>query len=105
MKGKSTSSPRLNGNDESIDPEALALKVLNSLVTDPERLGRFLALSGLDPATIRTAAATPGFLPAILDHVAADERLLLTVADEIGVSPEAIMAAQRRLSPDPDWSP
>ena len=105
MKGKSTFSPHRKANDKSIEPATLAVIVLNSLTTDPERLGRFLALSGLDPATIREAAGSDGFLPAVLDYVVSDEPLLLDIARETGFAPEAIVAAGRRLSPEADWSP
>ncbi|WP_375461048.1 DUF3572 domain-containing protein [uncultured Enterovirga sp.] len=87
------------------DAESIALEVLNSLVSDSERLGQFLAASGLDPATIRTAASGPGFLAAILDHVASDERLLLAIGDETGLGPERIMSAKQLLSPEADWYP
>ncbi len=47
------------------------------LATDPERLGRFLAITGIGPEAIRTAAADPQFLAGVLDHVVSDEPLLL----------------------------
>ena len=39
--------------------EKLAISALSFLATDPERLGRFLAISGIGPEAIRTAAADP----------------------------------------------
>lgn len=83
--------------------EALAGQALGVLADDPERLGRFLATTGLDPANLRAAAAEPGFLPAVLDHLASDERLLVDIAGEIGVSPADLDAARALLSPEPDW--
>jgi hypothetical protein len=47
---------------------------------------------------IRQAAADPAFLSGVLDHVAADEPLLLAVAEHIGVKPEAVMRAHAALS-------
>lgn len=65
------------------DAEVIALKVLGFLAGDPERLGRFLALSGIDPAHIREAAQDSRFLTGVLSHLLGDESLLLTfVADE-----------------------
>ncbi len=87
------------------DAESLAVLILDRLVAEPERLGRFLALTGLNPASVRKAAACLDFLPAILDHVISDEALLIAVAGETGVRPEAIAEAQRQLSPVADWSP
>lgn len=83
--------------------EELALGVLGRVCADEERLGRFLALSGLDPGSIRRAAAEPGFLPAVLDHVLGDESLVLAIAEELGERPERLGEARRRLAPEPDW--
>jgi len=87
------------------DSEAIAVEVLGRLAAEPDRLSRFMSLGGLDAGSIRDAASQPGFLPAVLDHVAADEPLLLAVADELGHRPELLMEARRRLSPEPDWNP
>jgi hypothetical protein len=79
--------------------EDIALKALTLLVSDPERLARFLALTGLGPENIRAAAGSPGFLQAVLDHVAQDEELLLALARDIGARPETIVEARRLLAP------
>jgi hypothetical protein len=78
--------------------EALAIKALTYLTGDQERLARFLALTGLGPETIRAAAGSPGFLKAVLDHVAGHEDLLIALADEIGTRPETIAEARRLLA-------
>lgn len=88
-----------------MDPEIVAIHVLNCLIADSDRLGRFLAMTGLDPSTIRGSAANPGFLAAVMDHVVGDERLLVAVASEVELDPREIAAAQARLSPEPDWEP
>jgi hypothetical protein len=62
-------------------------------------MARFFALTGTGPETIRAAAGAPDFLAAVLDHVAADEALLIGVAHAAGVGPETIMAAHRLLAP------
>ena len=67
--------------------ENIAIKALTFLAGDPERLARFLALTGLGPETIRAAAGSPGFLKAVLDHVAGHEELLVSRADEMGTRP------------------
>lgn len=95
----------MSGKIDLMDPEIVAIRVLNCLVSDPGRLGRLLAMTGLDPSTIRGSAANPGFLAAIMDHVVADERLLLAIASEADLDPREIAAAQVRLSPEPDWEP
>jgi len=78
--------------------EALAARALGFLAADPERLGRFLALSGIDPREIRGAAREPHFLAGVLDHLLADEGgLLLPFAAGAGVKPEEIAAARAAL--------
>jgi hypothetical protein len=42
--------------------EGLAIQALAFIAGDSERLGRFLAVTGIGPAEIRTAAREPGFL-------------------------------------------
>ncbi len=82
--------------------EALALAALEFLGQDEERIGRFFGLSGLDPGSLRKAAAEPGFLPGLLDYVAGDESLLLAFAHEAGIAPEQIGEARRLLAPEED---
>jgi hypothetical protein len=81
------------------EAETIALSALSYITGHEEVLGRFLAMSGLEPGTIRHAAASPGFLAAILDYVASDEPLLLALAKELDARPERIMEAHRTLSP------
>jgi hypothetical protein len=64
--------------------EMLAVEALTFLASDAERLGRFLALTGISPAEIRTVARDPGFLAAVLEHLASDEKLLIAFADQAG---------------------
>ncbi|MGB8902069.1 MAG: DUF3572 domain-containing protein [Methylocella sp.] len=66
---------------------------------NPGRLDRFLALSGLGRDSLRAAAGEPGFLAAILDHLASDESLLLAFAARAGHEPSAIAKARDILSP------
>ena len=83
------------------DEEAgrLALDALVWLAEDEERLLPFLSLSGLTPATLRDSARDPAFLGAVLDHVMGDEATLIACAGALGLKPERIAAAWRRLQP------
>lgn len=67
--------------------ETLAIQALTYIAADGERLGRFLAETGVGPAQIRRAAAEPGFLLGVLDYVVGDERLLTGFATEAGFDP------------------
>jgi hypothetical protein len=78
--------------------EDMAVKALTLLTGDQERLARFLALTGLGPETIRAAAGSPGFLNAVLDHVAGHQELLLALSDEMGTRPETLVEARRVLA-------
>ena len=80
------------------DPEDLAIQALTFLAADPERLGRFMAMSGLGPETLRAAAGEPGFLVAVLDHLLSDESLLLAFAANADLAPERIAGARARLA-------
>ena len=67
--------------------EALAIQALTFIAGDGERLGRFLAVTGIGPAQIRAAAQEPGFLVGVLEYLAGDERLLSAFAAETGRDP------------------
>lgn len=78
--------------------ENLAVAALGFIAAEPERLGRFLALSGIGPDSIRQAAREPRFLLGVLEHVAGEERLLLAFAAETEIDPEAVMRARDTLA-------
>ena len=84
--------------------EAIAIEVLTFLAGDPARLDRFLALSGVGLDNLRAAAAEPGFLAAILDHLASNEPLLLAFAANAGHDPATIAKARDILSPPAEMS-
>jgi hypothetical protein len=81
--------------------EAIAGAGLGFLASDPRRLDRFLAATGLSPDTIRAAAAEPGFLAAVLDHLAEDEALLVAFAADADLAPEVVMTARTLLAGRP----
>jgi hypothetical protein len=79
----------------------LAIAALSFLAGEPERLERFLALTGLGPQSLRAAAREPSFLLGVLDHVAADETLLLAFASENEIDPEDVERARHALTERP----
>jgi hypothetical protein len=86
--------------------EQLAIECLSFIACEPERLSAFLGQTGLDPGNLRSAAASPGFLAGVLDHVASDEQLLLAFAAETGRDPATIGRARAALGgAPPEWSP
>jgi hypothetical protein len=87
--------------NESVPAQSFAAEVaiaaLGFLADDPERLQRFLALSGLGPHNLRRAAADPAFLSAVLEYLAADEPLLLAFASRQGWPPADVVRARDAL--------
>ena len=79
------------------DAETLAVQALGFLASEPERIGPFLAATGLDPANLRAAAGEPGFLAAVLDFLLDHEPTLLDAAHDLGVPAERIVRLRRCL--------
>ncbi len=82
----------------------LAVEALGFLAADETRLERFLAVTGLGPHNLRSAAAAPGFLVSVLDYLAADEALLVAFAAEAGRRPEDVMRAYQAMRRPPSAS-
>jgi hypothetical protein len=83
--------------------ELLAAQALAFLAADRGRLDRFLTVSGIAPHQLRSAAAEPEFLAGILDHLGAEEALLLAFAEHAGIDPADVARARRAL-PGGSWS-
>ena len=73
--------------------QSLAVSALTFIAADPDRLSRFLGLTGLGPDNLRTAAADPEFLGSVLDYLVADEKLLVEFAADAGLKPETVARA------------
>ena len=69
------------------DAESLALQGLTFLASNPERMSRFFALTGIGPGEIRSWTEEPRIQAAVLDHLMGDESLLLVFAAEAGIAP------------------
>ena len=82
--------------------ESLAIQALTFIAADAERLGRFLAITGIGPEGIRAAAEEPLFLMGVLDYIAADQELLAAFAGEAGIEAAAIRQARESLG-GPLW--
>jgi hypothetical protein len=78
--------------------ETLAVQAFSWIAEQPDVLGRFLSLTGIGPATIRSAAVAPGFAAGVLDFLAGDEALLVAFAAAVRVPPERVAAAGRLLN-------
>lgn len=87
---------------ENTGAHAIAAKALIFIAQDPDRIGGFLAQSGVGPAEIRTRTQDPAFLGGILDYLLADESMLLDFAGWAGVDASQIATLRRQL-PGGDW--
>lgn len=84
-------------NLQTQDAEAIAVSALAFIAGDPDLLGRFLALSGIDAGSIRTAAREPGFLSGVLAFIAAHEPTLLAFCAASAIEAPQVMRAMREL--------
>lgn len=88
---------RVKSQGAGQDPELLGLAALGFLAAEPERLVRFLALSGMTPEDLRGRAGSPELLGAVLDHLLADESLLFLFAEAEALHPSEVAAARAKL--------
>jgi len=68
----------------------LAIQALSFIAEEPERLSAFVSATGIDIAAIRDAARQSDFLAGVLEHMLADESLLIAFAESAGVDPAEI---------------
>ena len=78
--------------------EVLAIQALGFIAQDEERLGRFLALTGMGPTEIRDAARDRHFLVGVLDYLIGDEALLVAFATHANVDPTTVGIAHKALA-------
>jgi len=73
--------------------EILAIQALAFIAEEPERLAGFLNVTGLTVARIRDVARQTGFLAAVLEHMLADEPLLIAFAKSAAIDPGDVKRA------------
>ena len=77
--------------------EMLAIQALGFMAEEPERLGVFLNATGLSLERLRESATAPGFLAGVLEHMLADESLLLAFATFAAIDPAEVTRARNAL--------
>ncbi|MEN9709144.1 MAG: hypothetical protein RIQ68_1552 [Pseudomonadota bacterium] len=105
-RNKGETPTRQRPQPARVSPEKageIAILGLSWLAADPERLDKFLSLTGIDHGAIREAAQQAGFLGAVLEHLCADEESLLAFAAEANLVPEVISGAAVTLSGPAEW--
>ncbi|NKB84081.1 DUF3572 domain-containing protein [Brucella grignonensis] len=79
------------------DAENLAVEALVWLAQDKDLMPRFLALTGIEVSSIRSAAQEPGFLAGVLQFYLSHEPTLLRFCEETGRDPASIEKAASLL--------
>lgn len=77
--------------------EILAIQALAFIAEEPDRLNAFLNTTGLTVERLRGSATDPGFLAGVLDHMLAEESLLVAFADSASINPADIARARGAL--------
>ena len=77
--------------------EAIAIDALALIASDDDLLSRFVAMTGIDPAAVRSQLEKPGFLHGVMHHVVEHEELLVAFASSAGLKPEQVAAAAQAL--------
>lgn len=79
------------------DAEDTAIAALAWLAGQPELMGRFLALTGLEASNLREAAREPGFLAGVLGFLMNHEPTLMDFCAATDTRPETVALAFRAL--------
>ena len=77
--------------------EMLAVQALAFIAEDDTRLSGFIASTGVAVQSIRDAAREPNFLAGVLEHILAEENLLIAFADSAGINPTEVARARQAL--------
>jgi len=87
-----------NTRNSGTQAEETAGAILGWLANEPDMLGRFLALSGVQPNQLRNAVNDPGFLAGMIDFLMGHEPTLLAFCEATGTKPETVAAAWHHYS-------
>jgi len=85
--------------EQAADPQALALGALGWVLSGEDRAQRLLALTGLTPDALRAGLGDAAVLGAVLEFLTSHEPDLVAAAEELGVAPQELAAAARKLAP------
>lgn len=83
--------------------DALALQALAWTLADEDRAQRLIDTTGLYPDDLRARIDEPAVLGAALGFLENHEPDLLACAADLGVAPEALVAARAALDGGRDW--
>ena len=72
---------------------------LGYLAENPEELARFLDFAGYTPQGLRGALNSPQLSRGLIEYVASNESLMLTLCANASIKPEQFMAVWYKLNP------
>jgi Protein of unknown function (DUF3572) len=75
----------------------LAVQALAFIAEDDGRLSGFIASTGIAVQSIRDAAREPNLLTGVLEHILADENLLIAFAASTDLDPAEVARARQAL--------
>ena len=84
-------------------PDEVAIDILGWLAGEPDLLGRFMALTGTEPSSLRHAMGDPGFLAGLVDFLMQHEPTLMAFCESTGTKPEDVVHAHTALSGPVDY--
>lgn len=86
--------------------EALALQIFAYIVGEAGLCGRFLDLTGLGHADLKSRISEPAFLGSVVEFILADEASLMEFCAAADIDPRLPARAHVQLmgNPAPDWS-
>jgi hypothetical protein len=107
QKTPGASGARPNGQPDRVrlnrdEAETIAIRALGFMAEDEDRIGAFMADTGISPDDLRDQAASSPILAAVLDYLTRDESSLLMFAANADIPPEHITPALMLLNGDAD---
>ncbi|MBL0371268.1 DUF3572 domain-containing protein [Rhizobium sp. KVB221] len=80
------------------EADALAIVILTWLGSQPDLMGRFLALTGIDVSALRQAAQEPGFGGGLTGFLMNHEPTLMSFCADNDVTVEFVQSCHRLLT-------
>jgi hypothetical protein len=81
------------------DMKTLSDLCLGHLAENPEELARFLDYAGYTPQGLRNALNSAQLTRGLIEYVAANESVMLSLCANAGIKPEQFMAVWHKLNP------
>lgn len=88
------------------DAEDLAVQALGWLASQPEAMSSLLGASGASVEDLRARSGDPDFLGFVLDHVLAEDWMVLDFAENAKIAPQDVLTARAALPGGalPNWT-